>query len=618
MTHRMLASPIARTPRFPTRKLLWPILALASALLSPNAASAADGDATAPGGAPSAQSQSSDAIHYRVVIDAPKEFNDVLRNSVDLVRWQSYADMTDDLLDRLAHDAVDQAREAVSTQGYFTPTIDIDVDRKTDPITVTLHVKPGEPTRITDITIEVTGPAVHDGGAGEAAVADMERNWGLPKGAIFTQSAWDSAKVRAVATLVASPYAAAKIVSSEARIDPSTREGTLNVEIESGPPFHVGRLEITGLSRYSEALVRNFSTIKPGDLYSAAALDQYLRRLNGTGYFASAQAAIDTDPTKADDATVRLALIEAPIKTFESGIGYSTDTEFRINASYRNVDINGHALQFYADARIETLVQSASIRFVQPPGPDGWVDSVLMKWEHTNLNNLITQTATAGVRRTGIDERNQWQYGAQYIDDSLRPTGADKSSSHALYFDVQRVFRRVDDLIAPTRGWILDAQGGVGVPAVSTRGFGRVVARFGYWYPIGSEYQLMARLEGGGVFGASRQEVPSTLLFRTGGDTSVRGYGFQSLGVKDGEATVPARYYVVGSLEATRWINQTWGIATFIDTGNAFDEISTPALVVGYGVGARVRTPIGPFRFDVAYGQQSRQVRLHFSVGLAF
>jgi translocation and assembly module TamA len=595
-------------------------LALASFHCTNSAAAAGEpaGTTSSDTTAPTTQSQSSGAVHYRVILDAPSEFVDTLNNSVDLVRWQSYADMTGDLLDRLSRDAVDQAREAVSTEGYFTPAIDVDVDRTTDPITVTLHVKGGIPTRITDVAIDVTGPAVNDGGAGAAAVAEARQNWGLPKGAIFRQSTWDRAKLRAVATLIASPYAAAKIVSSEARIDPATREATLHVAIESGPAFRVGHLDITGLSRYSEALVRNYSTIKPGDPYSAATLDQYLRRLNGTGYFASAQAAIDADPAKADDATVKLALIEAPIKTFESGIGYSTDTEFRINASYRNVDINGHALQFYADARIETLVQSGSIRFVQPASSDGWVDSLLLKWEHTNLNSLITQTGTGGVRRQSIDERNQWQYGAQFINDSIEPSGADKSSSHALYFDVQRIWRRVDDLVAPTRGWILDGQAGVGVPGVSTRGFTRAVARFGYWYPLGSDYQLTARLEAGAVFGASRQEVPSTLLFRTGGDTSVRGYAFESLGVKDGDAIVPGRYYLVGSLEATRWINSTWGIATFIDTGNAFDKISDLGLVLGYGVGARIRTPIGPFRFDVAYGQQSRQVRLHFSVGLAF
>jgi translocation and assembly module TamA len=65
-------------------------------------------------------------------------------------------------------------------------------------------------------------------------------------------------------------------------------------------------------------------------------------------------------------------------------------------------------------------------------------------------------------------------------------------------------------------------------------------------------------------------------------------------------------------------VSESWGIAAFIDAGNAFDEMSEFTLAVGYGIGARVRTPIGPFRLDLAYGQESRQVRLHFSVGVAF
>src|SRR5437899_3296209 len=132
-------------------------------------------------------------------------------------------------------------------------------------------------TAFAGVAIDVSGPAANDGGAGAAAVAQVTQNWGLPKGAVFQQSAWDRAKVRAVATLIASPYAAARIVSSEARIDPATREATLHVGIDSGPAFRIGHLDITGLSRYSEALVRNYSTIKPGDPYSAATLDQYLR-----------------------------------------------------------------------------------------------------------------------------------------------------------------------------------------------------------------------------------------------------------------------------------------------------------------------------------------------------
>jgi translocation and assembly module TamA len=219
---------------------------------------------------------------------------------------------------------------------------------------------------------------------------------------------------------------------------------------------------------------------------------------------------------------------------------------------------------------------------------------------------------------TSLDERNQWQYGAAYYDDRQQPSGLPPESSHALYVDAERAWRRVDDLAAPTQGYIVLAQFGVGVPGASTRAFERVIVRSSFWQPLGRLWSLFARAEAGAVISPDRTSVPSELLFRTGGDTTVRGYAFESLGLDVGSAVLPVRYYTVASVEATRWINDTVGIATFVDAGNAFDELSDASLALGYGVGARVRTPIGPFRLDLAYGQKSHQVRLHFSVGLAF
>ena len=98
----------------------------------------------------------------------------------------------------------------------------------------------------------------------------------------------------------------------------------------------------------------------------------------------------------------------------------------------------------------------------------------------------------------------------------------------------------------------------------------------------------------------------------------MRGYAFDSLGPREGDATVGGRYYALASAEITHWFAPAWGIATFVDAGNAADEPRGLKPVYGYGVGARVRTPIGPFRVDVAYGQESKQVRLHLSIGLTF
>ena len=590
------------------------------ALLLASAAAFAD-DASPPPASPpipeNAAAPRAEALRYRVTIDAPAALRDVLAASVDLVRWQGYEEMTPNLFDALAREAVGQAKEAAATEGYFSASVDVDVDRSSQPLRVTVRVTPGTQARVNVANIDVTGAATTDS-EGEEAIAGVRRQWPLAPGAPFRQSVWTSAKSQMVATLAGNAFAAAKLVASEASVDPETNMVDIAVTVDSGPVFRVGDLDVQGLSRYSSDLVSRYRARKPGDRYSIAELDQFVRRLNGTGYFASVHAAIDTDPVKANAAPVHVAVIEAPPKRIEAGFGYSTDTALRANVSYRDVDVGARALQMYIDARVESKLQNASLRFVEPPNRSGWSPSTFARAERTDISGLVTQTAVVGVRMSSLDERDQWQYGAAFFTDRQQPAGQPADSSRALYVDVERAWRRVDDLAAPTRGWMALAQVGAGVPGASTRGFERVIVRSAFWHPLSRDWSFTARAEGGAVIAGDRTNIPSALLFRTGGDTTVRGYAFESLGLKSGDAILPVRYYVVTSIEATRWIGDAWGIAAFIDAGNAFDVASDFKLAVGYGVGARVKTPIGPFRLDVAYGEQSRQVRLHFSVGIAF
>lgn len=592
---------------------------MALPLLIANAAAFADAPPPETSASPATTSSAprAEALRYRVVIDAPAPLRDTLSASVDLVRWQTYEDMTPSLFEALVRQAGDQAKEAAATEGFFSASVDIAVDRATTPWNVGIAVKTGPQARVTHANINVEGAAATEA-AGVETIAVLKREWPLAPGVPFRQPAWIGAKSQAVRTLAGDAFAAAKLSSSEALVDPDTNSVDLQVTIDSGPVFHVGDLDIEGLSRYTPDLVRNYRTRKSGDRYSIAELDQFVRRLNGTGYFASVHAAIDTDPAKAGAAPVHVAIIEAPPKKIEAGIGYSTDTAFRGNVSYRDVDLDGRALQMYVDARLESNLQNASIRFVRPPAANGWSPTTFARIERTDISGLETQAAVAGVRMSSLDERNQWQYGAAYYTDQQQPEGLPDANSRALYVDVEHAWRRIDDLAAPTRGWIALAQAGLGVPGASTRSFQRLILRTAFWQPISPLWSFTARAEAGAVFASSRTDIPSALLFRTGGDTTIRGYAFESLGIKQGNAVLPTRYYFASSVEATRWINDAWGIAVFVDAGNAFDDTKDFKVALGYGVGARVRTPIGPFRLDLAYGEESRQVRLHFSVGIAF
>jgi translocation and assembly module TamA len=574
-------------------------------------ANAQDAGTAAPGPA-------SDAIRYRLVVEGPNPPADALREGLDLARWQADEEMTLDLLERLAREAIPQAREIAAIHGFYDAKVDVAIERDDRPYVVRVRVEPGAPVRVTSVDIDVTGPAASDVPGGPQAIEEARAGWSLELGEVFRQAEWIDAKAQALRALRRSAYAAARIVHSEARVEPDRHAADLTIAIESGPPFSIGALEVRGVQRYRSELVENFSTFRRGERYSEEAIDAFVRRLAASGYFASVQATIDPESPDPDDATVRVAVIEAPTHRVEGAISYSTDTGYGARVSYTNIDLDGEALQMRIDGRYESRQQLAQVAFTWPPTPSKWIDTLRVGAQRTDFENTVETTSVVGVERRGVDERGHPVFGAAYYYDRQAPAGAPETTSYATYVEAGYVIRRVDDLLTPTRGYMADVRVGAGIPGVSSEGFGRVVARTAAWYPIDRDTQLALRADAGAVLGASRENVPSVLRFRTGGDTTVRGYAYQSLGVQVGDGVVGGRYFALASAELIRWINETWGVAAFVDAGNAVDRIEDFSFAVGYGIGARLRTPIGPFRLDVAYGEETGDVRVHFSVGLSF
>jgi translocation and assembly module TamA len=555
---------------------------------------------------------------YRVEVVAPAPVKAAVERSLDLVRWQSYAEITPEFFDLLVADARAQARDAAAAQGYFSAVVTSDIDRSTKPETVRLRIDPGEPTTVASVELVVTGAAALGGPDGEKLVARMRREWPLPKGAVFRQEDWAAGKTGAVRVFTIERYAAATLVSSRAEVDPEAHTAALSLTVDSGPPFRFGALDVTGVQKYSEALVRNLVTFSPGEPYTAEALQVFLRRLNGSGYFASAQATVGSDPAQAEAAPVHLRVIEAPEKKISAGAGFSTDTLFRAQLTYDDFNIDDAGLRFHTDLDVESKIQGVAFRLTLPPRVPQYTDSYSTNVAHTDISGLRTNEFMAGWQRKTAVERDQVTYSAGFYASQQMPTNAESANAYALYFEYGRTWRNVDDLLSPNRGYSINARVGAAPPGVSTAAMGRGILQFAAWLPVDTKTQIIFKLEGGAVAAREARDVPIQLLFRTGGDTTVRGYEFNSLGPRIGDATVGGRYYALGSAEVVRWIGDIWGIATFIDAGNAADQPRDLKPVYGYGVGGRLRTPIGPMRMDVAYGQETHSVRLHLSVGLSF
>ena len=151
----------------------------------------------------------------------------------------------------------------------------------------------------------------------------------------------------------------------------------------------------------------------------------------------------------------------------------------------------------------------------------------------------------------------------------------------------------------------------------------------GRWLGIHSlaEGRIAMRAEAGAVLARETARIPATELFRTGGDTSVRGYSLREIGIAlAGKPGVvgPGHYLGVASVEWQRPIRGSNGLLTewentfFIDAGGVADKLKEVRPSVGIGTGVRWKSPIGPLQIDLAYGVKARQFRLHTSVGFVF
>jgi len=556
-------------------------------------------------------------LRYRVEIEAPRELAGTLRKGLSLQRWQNDPKMSAEQLRRLADEAVSETRQVAATEGYFSPTIELRIDESQPEWQVNLSVEPGPRTRVAEIDIRFSGPAAQDDEA-RRLFKRVRDGWRLRRGEPFRQADWDAAKREAARELASWRYAAARVADSRATIDPETRQAKLEVELASGPAFRFGPVRVTGLRRYADSVAENLSPIRPGATYDRDLVLGYQRRLLETGYFASVQADIDTHPLLADAAPLRISVIEASTQHVEAGVGYSTDSGPRVELRYSNQDVFDSAWRFRSGLRLDEKIQQLQLDLDTPPLPSARWNSVFTRARQADIQNETTRELAVGATHNLYHGLAPIALVVSGHLEEQRVAGDVTDNRHALYFGYRRSFRRTDDLVLPRAGYLGTAEIGGALPELATREFLRAVVRASLIIPIGRTGELLLRGEAGSVVAKTREGIPSTFLFRTGGDQTVRGYSYESLGVRQGDAIVGGRRLLLGAVEYTHWFGESWGIAGFVDAGNAWDQGLSFDPAVGYGVGGRFRTPIGPIRADLAYGEKTSEFRLHFSVGYTF
>lgn len=585
-------------------------------------------------------------LNYSVRIDAPGPLEELLQDNLDLVRWRGNPRLDRDQLQRLIKNTPDQVRTLVATEGYYSPTVTAGLDAARGTPEARVTVVPGPPVLVGDIDLVLQGFEPIGDSAVKFDADALRARWALPTGARFRTADWEGAKRGLLRQVMQVRYPRAQLVESQAVVDPDKLRADLKVVLDSGPEVHLGELRIEGLKRYPRVIITNLNPIKPGEDYSEATLQAFQAKLQDTGYFSGVEVSADMSalldeniealtedqPGQAAPAAAAApkpranTLVTTPVlvrvtenkqKNVTAGLGLSTNTGKRAQLSYDDLDVFG--LRFKSALIFENLRQSARGDFYWPTTATGYSDSVGAGFERTDLQGERTSVSTVAAKRAWGTPLLEHSVTLEYLNELRNVDGQPTTSSKSIPLTYSITRRKLDNLLSPTVGYAYNVQlGGAVLPVLTDERFLRATGRFVSYRPVGASGTFILRGEAGAVASREKAGVPSTLLFRAGGDQSVRGYAYQELGIRQGTAIVPGRYLATASAEYQWFFKPPYGVAFFYDAGNAADTVRELRPKSGYGIGARWRSPVGPINVDVAYGHAVKKVRLHFSLGFTF
>jgi translocation and assembly module TamA len=563
-------------------------------------------------------------------IEAPQPVRGLLERHLELRLYREVSDLDDAEIARLLVMAERDVRQLAGTLGYFRPKIQL-TRQPGNPPRIVVAVDPGPVSVVRKVDIGFAGDIATRTDRDVIEQREgIRKDWGLQTGQGFTQSRWDDAKADGLRSLVRKRYLAGRIADSVADIDAPADTASLQVQFDSGPLFRLGPLEVKGVERYDPVLVPRLARLDPGAEYDADRIQQAQLRLTGSGYFDSAFIFVDpqSDPAAAP---VQVTVKEAPLQKVVLGVGLTTDSGPRASIEHTHNRVPGLGWRAVTKVQAESKNPFVQTEWTAIPDARGWRWGVLARGERVEDDDLVTNGQRLRVGRFRTEDHIDRNVYMQYDRATVRSlsgapiSAADAGDGSAISANYVWTGRYFDSLPVPTRGYGVGFELGGGLTLAGDRQpFQRSVARWLQLRPLDSGGRLQLRAEGGMVIAKGSAKLPSTQLFRTGGDTTVRGYKYREIGVElpDGR-TGPGRLMAVGSVEWQRplvrkGLPSDLESVVFVDAGAVGDRVKDLKPHVGVGAGVRWNSPVGPVAAALAYGVQSKKVRLHLTVGFTF
>lgn len=555
------------------------------------------------------------SVHLEVTVTGVSDplYRNVLARLTILLQKDNER-LQDSAVRRLHRQAEEDIRSALAPFGYYNPIIKGSLNKKDEVWQAEYVIDQGPPVVLEKIDLELTGAGINNAPL-IAALADFP----LKNGDVLQQELYEQGKKKLANLAFKEGFLDASFSERSLRINSATNSASLRLMLDTGRQYLFGATNsVQKILKHD--LLAHYLPYKAGDPYNPAKLFELQSILYQTNYFS--KVAVRGQLDRVEDLAIPVEIdLTAPeyLNKYSFGVGYATDTGVRGKIDWDNRLFNSSGDKASASLQVGERENTLALRYRMPVDEDPRYYSLAnsLAYQNKQWENTATQLFTASMAREYADPRFKLSTGIE-LRDEIYDVGDTSGESTLLLPSLNAGVVFADDILNTKNG--LQAAVGFlgGVQGVvsdvtflqATVNGKAIVSPFQDW-----------RLIGRGSLGAtlvdSIDSLPPSLRFYTGGDNTLRGYRYKSIGTRDASGVViGGRYLVVGSIEAERVVYNQWSLATFWDGGTASDDL-TLNFHQGVGVGVRFRLPFGQIRFDVASAitEDGTPLRVHLTVG---
>lgn len=543
-----------------------------------------------------------------------------VRNNIhqflSLTRYAERDDVTQETISRLQRRIVAETREALQPLGYYEPDVTYEVAQLDGGWRVTIHVTPGRPVRLSDVSVTAVGAGEHD-----RAIREVIDAQDLKPGLRLNHGTYEHVKATLLRAAKNQGYLDARLTKNDLVIDRTERRANANIELDTGERYSYGEIAIAQ-DALTEDSMRRLLRMKQGDPYT---LDSLLRTqyvLDDSQYFSLVS--IESGSVDRETRTVPITVSADPNRKhrFGTSLGYGTDTEVRGKFTWDNRRVNADGHRFKLELLGSSIIKQLSARYVVPV-----MDVALEKLEFTatvvdeELGDTQSRRSEIGSGLTQAMGRWQRLLFVRLSNETTTEVNGDDRTDFYLIPGISYATLPSYIVGGKPRPYRLYAELR-GSPSTlgSDASFIQLRLQGERIFDFAERWHLNLRAELGATQVDEALGLPASQRFFAGGERSVRGFGLNELSPQQAGKSIGGKHVASGSIELVRDLPRNFGVAAFYDIGNAFDDFADPMLEYSVGLGVRYSIAVASFGVDVAQplSEPGRNPRLHLYISTQF